>query len=729
MNDPTGVLTDAQVIAQERSYLGLEPGQATSALCLSGGGMRSASFCIGFLRGFRELLTQFDYLSTVSGGGYAGTWLSTLLRDPAKRATLQTIFDQKRNSDEIWHLRRSSDLLETRSWFSTAAVRLVSSYLRSLTIWWLLFIPLIVALAFVPWILAFVERGLEFSMVGQTLAAIALVGLGGVSIVRLEHLLCSRRSHSGVLRGPVEVVIAGALLLASIVEGGWRMSFRVWAGPLVPEFVPNLVFWLTMSVLIAAASVPIHYTWGHGKRRPVRFTVVGLLSLSFCWALAGLVRQLLPASLPQVLPVTLPLIAAGAWLAGAIVVGAHGWRFSDMDRERASEMTGTVGTIGLIAIAASALTLATHWILATLSGQLQPIIGGATLGGLITAYLGFRSRIGQRTPRDWRKYFAYLAVLVAVLFGLALWLLASWFWIAVAPDLPRVLIQSFPTFGVLWTPLGIFIVLFGFALLWSRKVGANAFSLNGLYRVRLVRAFASATRRPSKKPIPRRPRPDLTLGPKSKTVIRPLHLVNAVVNDASVRDRQAESFTLSILHCGSKVTGYCATSTYGRALTMGRAMAISGAAANPSMGYFSSRPVSWLMGFFNLRLGWWLGNPRFQTKRGQAEPPWALTPYLEELLGTSGGDSEYINLSDGGHFENLGLYEAIRRECRYIVAVDASHDPDGKHFDLARVERLIRLILVSSSSGRRPRRSATTEWLTSSIRRGSLGIWSTCRPN
>jgi hypothetical protein len=227
---------------------------------------------------------------------------------------------------------------------------------------------------------------------------------------------------------------------------------------------------------------------------------------------------------------------------------------------------------------------------------------------------------------------------------------------------------------------------------WSRQVGVNAFSLNGLYRTRLVRAFATAMRRPSTEPRPpRRARPDLTLGLRCKTVIRPLHLVNAVVNDAGVRDRQAEPFTLSALHCGSRSTGYRPTLMYGRALTMGRAMAISGAAANPSMGYFSSRPVLWLMGFFNLRLGWWLVNPSFQTMRGKAEPSRALTPYLEELLGTSGTQSEYINLSDGGHFDNLGLYEAIRRECRYIVAIDASYDPKGKHFDLARAERLIRI--------------------------------------
>ena len=209
--------------------------------------------------------------------------------------------------------------------------------------------------------------------------------------------------------------------------------------------------------------------------------------------------------------------------------------------------------------------------------------------------------------------------------------------------------------------------------------------------------------------------------------IRPLHLVNAVVNDLGSkrlewRDRLAAPFTLSALHYGSTVTNYRRTNADSPgAMTMGRAMAISGAAANPSMGYFSSAPVRWLMGFFNLRLGWWLRNPRDRTHL-DAEPRSALSPYFEELRGTSGVHSKYINLSDGGHFDNLGLYEAIRRNCRYIVAVDASYDPDGRHLDLARAERLIRIDLGVELAGRRRNTSATIAWRASRIRVESRDI-------
>src|SRR4051794_34429802 len=59
-----------------------------AALCLSGGGIRSASFAIGVLQGLARcnLIGKFHYLSTVSGGGYAGSWLSAWLLHEKERA-------------------------------------------------------------------------------------------------------------------------------------------------------------------------------------------------------------------------------------------------------------------------------------------------------------------------------------------------------------------------------------------------------------------------------------------------------------------------------------------------------------------------------------------------------------------------------------------------------------------------------------------------------------------
>ncbi len=51
-------------------------------LSFSGGGIRSGTLAIGMLQGLAhlKLLTRFDYLSTVSGGGYAGSWLAAWVK-------------------------------------------------------------------------------------------------------------------------------------------------------------------------------------------------------------------------------------------------------------------------------------------------------------------------------------------------------------------------------------------------------------------------------------------------------------------------------------------------------------------------------------------------------------------------------------------------------------------------------------------------------------------------
>ena len=109
---------------------------------------------------------------------------------------------------------------------------------------------------------------------------------------------------------------------------------------------------------------------------------------------------------------------------------------------------------------------------------------------------------------------------------------------------------------------------------------------------------------------------------------------------------------------------------------IGTAIAISGAAANPNSGYHTSAPLAFLMTILNVRLGWWLGNPRRDGPSARPGPMNALISLLSELFAQSNGRSRYVNVSDGGHFENLGLYELVRRRCRYIIVCDSEADPD-----------------------------------------------------
>lgn len=187
---------------------------------------------------------------------------------------------------------------------------------------------------------------------------------------------------------------------------------------------------------------------------------------------------------------------------------------------------------------------------------------------------------------------------------------------------------------------------------------------------------------------------------------RPLHLVNIALNlvkgdNLAWQQRKAQSFTISALHSGSWNLGYRRSEEYGankylgQPLSLGTALAISGAAASPNMGYHSSSAVTFLLALFNIRLGWWLGNPGragSDTYRN-ASPNVSVGPLLAEAFGLTDSCHPYVYLSDGGHFENLGLYEMVLRRCHCILVVDAGCDPQLNFEDLGNAIRKIRIDL------------------------------------
>ncbi|MBV2093897.1 MAG: patatin-like phospholipase family protein [Candidatus Thiodiazotropha sp. (ex Codakia orbicularis)] len=259
------------------------------------------------------------------------------------------------------------------------------------------------------------------------------------------------------------------------------------------------------------------------------------------------------------------------------------------------------------------------------------------------------------------------------------------------------------------------LVFLFFTLAWSRRVGVNEFSLHSLYGNRLVRAYLGATN------LDRNAHPftgfdqqdnalrmvDLAHNSGRGPGRAPYLIVNAAVNMVSGerlawQKRKAASFTFTPLFSGyefcdmngadqssggKRIGGYAYSGIYGTdhcGVSLGKAMAISGAAASPSMGYYSTPALSFLMTMLNVRLGWWLPNTTksktsFLQRRG---PFWGLLYLVYEALGQSSIDKSYIYLSDGGHFENLGLYELVRRRCRFIIVSDVGADPEYEFKDL-----------------------------------------------
>ena len=255
------------------------------------------------------------------------------------------------------------------------------------------------------------------------------------------------------------------------------------------------------------------------------------------------------------------------------------------------------------------------------------------------------------------------------------------------------------------------LLFFASALFVSWRVDINEFSIHYLYRNRLVRCYLGAT-------VPKRNAQPFTgfseadnfplgelkipIGSIDPKDGRPLPILNTSLNvvrgkELALQTRKARAFALTPIHGGftrslqdtrdwdaayaptEKLA--CKLPGFKHGVTMGTAVAISGAAASPNMGSYSDPGLGFLMTLFDVRLGWWIGNPRGEGWKN-GSPRIGFACLLQELLGSTNDDSKYVYLSDGGHFENLAVYELVRRQCKLIIASDASCDSEYAFGDL-----------------------------------------------
>jgi hypothetical protein len=100
------------------------------------------------------------------------------------------------------------------------------------------------------------------------------------------------------------------------------------------------------------------------------------------------------------------------------------------------------------------------------------------------------------------------------------------------------------------------------------------------------------------------------------------------------------------------------------------------------MGYHTSPATAFFMALFDVRLGWWMGNSRRPEAWASSGPALGIGYLFSELVAQSDQKKKYVYLSDGGHFENLAVYELIRRRCRLIVACDGDADSAYQFSDL-----------------------------------------------
>jgi len=731
----------------------LGPDRALSALCLSGGGIRSATFNLGVLQALARLglLGRFDYLSSVSGGGYIAGWLrkwlhivpmekvAAALSRPAEAESFDPLAPEPRPLD---HLREFSNYLTPRvGLFSADTWAAAALIIRNLVLNWLVLVPVLAAFVALP------QAGLILAAASPLppgpgwaspaepwgwAALHAAVVLALVASAAIYHLRRQRNSPP-----PERVVLALGVAplwlscLALSLAGLWLPEVAYDRNDLWMFSVLWCVFIPLLGWLLARLSTPGQVDAPSGKADLAGVVLSGLAAAA---ALVAMIMAWLPALKdrpPLFVVLVVPILLGLYLLARALFVAfaslgergrpapppaapeserAYG------DREWWARLSGWVLLLALAWMAVSFLVVLAGYLIDVYLGKAFVAMGGAT--GLATALLGASPRTsgGKEEPagpspfKEWALRLlapATVVILVVLLAQFTAWLARV---VTGVPDLLSVTgpATRFDLFGrsLLEVLVGFAVVPLGLTLLsWllGWVVNVNRFSAHGLYRNRLIRAFLGASN-PSRQPDPFTgfdPRDNVPLHELARGASpRPLPVVNVTLNlvrghRLAWQQRKAESFSMTPLFCGNFHEGYRPSAEYGgrTGISLGTALTISGAAANPSAGYHSSPLVSFLMTLFNVRLGCWLGNPN---EKGagvfrRSGPRHAWMSLFADLLSLTSADHPYVSLSDGGHFENLGIYEMVLRRCRLIVASDAGQDGRHDFEDLGGLVRKVRI--------------------------------------
>jgi hypothetical protein len=750
MPTPAKTLSFEDVIAEERRILRIpeqSPGSGRdepplSALCISGGGIRSATFALGALQGLADhgVLGDFDYLSTVSGGGYIGGWLTSWKQ---RAGCLEKVLPALRTDaplpadgqiDPIGHLRDYNNYLSPRMGFLSADTwTLAATVIRNMTLNWLVLLPLLMFALMAPRLILalglFKDNFAPFygfpippavlSFLGYAIPVIS-GGFFALAIFNAMRYLpgVGGRAHS-------EKDFLMNCLTPMVLAALGFMTYDSWFNPsdldvAPPPPYPVMLAWI--GGFCAAGWIAFLVFCVNGIRQRLRY-LFGPISLAIILTGAGtaLAARLLVTSIyletswPLYTTIGPPLLLLAFMTAGSLFVGLTSRTLGDEDREWLARAAAWMllfvfcwaGICGLVLIAPSGI-FALHSIWAR--------SGIATLGGLagwICSAAGFGSRstpdepAGQTTKPTLKsgvkEVVAKLAAPVfvaALLIGLAIltnWMLSA---TGLAPSDWTSHEQFLEFTRVDLIVLGALAFLL-IAWVAARYININKFSLHAMYRSRLIRAYLGASNKaPKNNPFLAFTETDNIHMGKLTPTLKPFHVVNITLNLVAGKrlawqQRKAESFTVSGLHSGSWRLGYRPSSAYGGrdGISLGTAITISGAAASPNMGYHSSGVVGFIMTLFNARLGAWLGNPGPAGESTWREdgPSSAVGSLVKEAFGLTNDDSKYVYLSDGGHFENLGLYEMIRRRCRRVVVLDSGCDPGFIYEDLGNALRKIRI--------------------------------------
>jgi hypothetical protein len=739
-------------------------------ICFSGGGIRSATFNLGVLQGLQELdlLRQIDFISTVSGGGFIGSWLVANVCRARHWLGRLTDWD-----DSIAHLRRYSNYLAPRlgifsadtwtMWVSWARNALLIQLTALAWLWFLLLFARIGQFAFRDCANEATDVNAKLSYLmtcGKTLEFVVAIALMLPVLITLLYNLSGDRAISGnptvekrdVVRRKKRPWPGDAIWWAGILPS-WCTSFLLasvlWAYAIpigggvgsrnvqkihdyviarrgmMSEWV--LFIWLLLFFITFFTLSGLRHKRGIDRGRVLSLILRTWHALWISW-LCSIILGFELLSIQYLFgqwssdrdhfvwyayifgP---PLVLAAHTFSVVLFIGFCGRYSKEAIREWWTRFGAGLAMfgVGYLAITIAAV-FGPDWVLYLLSlgfVKWSAILSwvGTVIAGL---FAGKSSKTNGNGTHSRSRSFEILAKVSGFVFILGAVLAAStslyvvlavsgahnWNWRGYWETLPHIA----PTVLVI-----TLIILFVVGLLFSRFFEINIFGLNQFYRFRLVRCYLGATRW-----VPgfRKPQPftnfdgndDMrlseVLGDLNKdTAFRgPFPIFNCALNlsgssDLALHTRHSASFSLTPLFCGSdrRRVGYSPTEQFAGGVMLGQAVAISGAAASPNMGFNTSPLVAFLLTMFNVRLGWWFPNPG---GRAWKKPGLSFSLYylLRELFGVADERNYFVNVSDGGHFENLGVYELVRRRCKVIIVSDAECDEFLQFGSLGSVVRL-----------------------------------------
>ena len=775
-----------EVEASRNLRLGGDPrraaGESLTGLAFSGGGIRSATFNLGILQALASarLLRTFDYISTVSGGGYIGGWLMAWMHHQEigvqaveeKLSTPPVSPGESSDPPEVRFLRDYSNYLTPRKGVMGADFWAFSaSYLRNTLLNQIILVLALLSLLMMPrsfvyllhllenaevyaqahlhgrysdMVQDFVEnymRSQYFALgLGLTFAFIAVVFIG-MNLISVDPRR-KRRDCWFTHQWAVQVLIVVPLVLSAAFFtyglGQFLSDWRIVAKPLyrAPALGIALYFGLWAGAIAVRSIVRAHFkTTGNGGPKvwillataAVTGAIGGYLFIPFA-------RMLIPEGAPpgtayskwHVMTFGTPVALVMMLLTGVLHIGLMGRGMSDAHREWWGRLGGWVVIYNFCWFGLFLISVYFPWKMGSLLLWEQrqhpnhPITSTAVLAWIASTAYGIAFGKSDRTgklaldPSCRQKIMHYVAKVTPYVFILGLLLglslLAAKISVAIKGiGSPMLAVPSDMSFhpGVPLT-CGL---LFVAAVILSWRVDINEFSIHYLYRNRLVRCYLGAS-------VPNRAAQPFTgfsdtdnfalsslripLGSNKAKDARPIPIINTSLNvvrgkELALQTRKARSFALTPLYGGftrqqpkSKAwesffgpteKAGCLLPGYPNGVTLGTSVAISGAAASPNMGSYSEPPLAFLMTLFDVRLGWWIGNPA-KKKWKFGSPAIGFYWLLRELLGSTNDDSDFVYLSDGGHFENLALYELVRRSCKLIVACDVSCDPAREFGDL-----------------------------------------------